>query len=332
MPLDGLRPPSELDPEAMLYKDWLHLNLFDPRTGLVGLVNVALHGAPGDPRARAVGTALMHLPGRGWVGNVETAGLDEVAVGEDGVGLSGVALAVDPQARAVIASVRLPDDGLRLDVTAGVEGPTYAAPWRLPLGSGWISWLAAPRLRPRGRVDAAGGLVNLTSAIGYHDHNWGRWRWGDDLGWEWGCFAGQAQDPVFVYTRTTDRNHRRASRPVLLVHDRTRNRKFAGRSVTVEYAGELTDPPRRVPGALAALHSDRARPRLPAEVELRADDGHDSVRVRFRALAAVQIVTAELEQPGYGFIHEIAGAFQVRGRIGGRELATEGLAMFEHVD
>jgi hypothetical protein len=137
---------------------------------------------------------------------------------------------------------------------------------------------------------------------------------------------------VVVYTRTTDREHRRGGRPVLLVHIGSRHRTFTGRSVTVKYAGKLRDPPRRMPGALAALHSDRARPRLPAEVELHADDGHETVRVRFRARAAAQIVTAELERPGYGFIHEIAGSFEVRARIRGRELVTDGLGMFEHVD
>jgi hypothetical protein len=174
--------------------------------------------------------------------------------------------------------------------------------------------------------------VALGAAAGYHDHNWGRWRWGDDLGWEWGCFAGPAGGPVLVYTRTTDRGHRRGSRPVLLVHDGARNRTFTGRSVTAKYVRELRDAPRRLPGALAVLHCDRAMPRLPAEVELRADDGHDSIRVRFRARAAAQIVTTELALPGYGFIHEIAGSFEASGRIRGRELAVEGLAMFEHVD
>jgi hypothetical protein len=332
MRLDGLRLASSLDPEAPLYKDWLHLNLFDPASGLVGILNVALQGPPREPHARAVGTALVHLPGRGWLGNVETAGIDDAAVHEDGVGLRHVALALDPGAGVVMASARLPDDGLNVEVTAQLSGPTHSVPWRMALGSGWISWFAAPRLRPRGHVETGERLIDLGAAAAYHDHNWGRWRWGDDLGWEWGCFADEDGGPVFVYTRTTDRDHRRRDRALLLVHAGGRRRMFAGATVAVDYAGQLELPPRRVPGALAALHGDRARPLLPAEVELRADDGHDFVRLRFQARAAAQIVTAEPTAPGYGFIHEVAGSFEAAGRMNGADLDARGLAVFEHVD
>jgi hypothetical protein len=332
MRLDGLRLPSGLAPDAPRYKDWLHLNLFDPPTGLVGLVNVALHGAPEDARARAVGTALVHMPGRGWLGNVEAAGLTDAAVSEEGIGLRGVALGIDPRAGVVMASARLPDDGLRLDVTAELDGPTHSVPWRVPVAGGWISWFTAPHLRLRGYVEAGGDRIDLGGAVAYHDHNWGRWRWGDDLGWEWGCFADSAGESVLVYTRITDRDHRRRGRPLLLVHAGGRRQAFAGRGVAVDYLGALVAPPRRMPGALAALHGDRAEPRLPAEVELRADDGHDSIRLRFKADAAAQIVTAEPSAPGYGFIHELAGSFEASGWMKGAKLSAEGLAMFEHVD
>ena len=332
MRLDALRPPSKFDPEALLYKDWLHLNVFEPKTGLVGLVNVALHGAHDDPRARAAGTALMHLPDHGWLGNVEITGMTDAAVSEDGVGLRGVALAIDPSAGVVMASARLPEDDLRLDVTAHASGPVYEVPWRLPLGSGWISWFAAPRVRPSGRVVAASAEIDLGGAVAYHDHSWGRWRWGDDLGWEWACFADRSGGPVLVYSRTTDRDHRRRGRAVLLVYAGGRRRTFAGQTVAVDYAGELRSAPRRLPGALAALHCDRARPQLPEEVVVWADDGHDSVRIYFRARAAAQLITAEITDPGYGFIHEIAGSFEARGRIDRKEFASEGLAMFEYVD
>jgi hypothetical protein len=332
MPLDGLRPPQLHDREASLYKDWLHLDLFDWQTGLVGLVNVALHGAPYDPRSCAVGTALMHLPGRGWLGNVETTRFDGAAISEEGVGLRGVALAIDPRSGRVMASARLDDDGLRLDVSALLGGPTYSFPKRLPLGSGWISWFAAPHLRPNGKVELDGERIELSGAVAYHDHNWGRWRWGDDLGWEWGCFADRLGRSVVVFTRVSDRDHRRHGRPLLLVHAGGHRHTFVGRCVTVEYVGRLAVRPRRVPGALAALHGDRAQPRLPAEVVVSADDGRATIRLRFRGTAVAQVVTTETAMRGYGFIHEIAGDFEAEGTIAGQMVAAEGLGMFEHVD
>jgi hypothetical protein len=332
MALDGLRAPSRLDADAALYKDWLHLNLFHPPSGLVGLVNVAVHGEPGDPRSRAVGTALVHVPGVGWTGNIEAAGRDDAAVSEHAVGLRGVALGIDPGAGRVLASARLPRDGLELDVTARVAGRAVSAWWRMPLGQGWISWFAVAQLTVAGTATVHDRTFSLDGADAYHDHQWGRWRWGDDLGWKWGCFMAPGGDPVFVVIRTSDRAHGPRDRPTLIVHTGGRRRVFSGGSVRIAVAGALDPPRRRVPGALAALHTDRAQPRLPAVVRVDADDGADHVSLEFHARAAVQVITAELTESGFGFIHEMPGSFESSGHVNGADLRTAGLGVFEHVD
>jgi hypothetical protein len=330
MALDGLRPPSALDPEAALYKDWLHLNLFDHRSGLVGLVNVAAHGAPRDPRARAVGAALVHVPGHGWAGNLEAMALADASFGERGIGLRGVALGLG--ASDVLASARLPQDGLELAVTARATAAPLTVPLRLPLGEGWISWSAVAHLAADGRVTVADRTIALERCDAYHDHNWGRWRWGDDVGWRWGCFLAPGGDPAIVIGRTYDRAHRAGGRPVLVVHSGGRRRLFTGSTVRVDTAGVLDARPRRLPGALAALHSDRARPALPAEVHVGVDDARGHVRLRFRAAAAAQMITAEPAERGYGFIHELPGEFEASGAIDGARFETAGLGIYEHVD
>jgi hypothetical protein len=331
MILDGLRPPGAADRDRELYKDWLHLNLFDPASGVVGLVNVALHGAPEDPRARAVGTALAHLPGEGWVGNAEVAALQAVDVSETHVGLRGVGIGLVRRSNAVLASVRLSEHGLTLDLQAEVAQRPISAPWRLALGHGWIAWHAVPRLTVRGSARVAGRPLDLGRAAAYHDHNWGRWRWGDDLGWEWGCFLGD-EDSTIVLSRTTDREHTRRNAPLLTLHHAGRRRTFSGASVSVDYGGQVAAPPRRLPGALAVLHGDRARPRLPAQVCIVADDGRDHVALTFTPRAAAQLIAAEVHCRGYGFIHELPGSFSVRGEVAGRAIEFGGLGIYEHVD
>ena len=107
-----------MDPTAAAYRDWLHLNLFDHATGSVGLANVSLHGAPSDPRARAVGAALVHVPGEGWIGNLDVASVAEARVGLSSIAVEQVAVATDAVDGTVRASVRMPDDDLRLNVVA----------------------------------------------------------------------------------------------------------------------------------------------------------------------------------------------------------------------
>ena len=65
-----LRRPVVGSPDALFYKDWLHVNVVDHERGAVGLVNASVHGDPRDVRAVAVGAALLHLPGPGWLGAV----------------------------------------------------------------------------------------------------------------------------------------------------------------------------------------------------------------------------------------------------------------------
>ena len=329
---DALRPPSALDLAASAYKDWLHLNVMDHASGAVGLVNVSLHGAPDDPRARAIGTALLHLPEVGWVGNVEVRGQAEARVGIASVALSHVALAMDYPAGRLLASARFPDEALALRLTATAASPAIDLEQQQPFGPGWVSWYVMPRLTLNGEVTIGSRRLDLGHASAYHDHNWGRWYWGDDVGWEWGAFLTPCPGAAFVLSRATDRLHRRAGNPVLVVQLGTRRRTFGGRTVRLEYSGQLEGRLRRLPGALAALHQDRATPRLPARVIVRADDGRDRVEITFTARAAAQLIAGDPAVRGYGFLHEVAGAFVAEGRIGNRDVGGSGLAVLEHVD
>jgi hypothetical protein len=328
---DLLRLPSPLDPTAPAYKDWFHLNLFDHASGSVGLVNVSLHGSPADPRARAIGTALIHQPGRGWSGNLEIAGFGEATIVPDGVLLAQVGVMVDPARRTLHASARLPEEGLSLRLT----GTAAARPIRIelaqPFGSGWIAWFVVPRLRLEGRLELRGHAVDLASWSAYHDHNWGRWFWGEDIGWEWGVFAAHPPNPVFVLARLTNRLHRRLHPAQLIVVRDGRSRTFPPGSVALRLDGRADLPLRRLPGALAALHGDRVRPALPARLSVEAISGLDWVRLSFEARAVAQLIEGDPIRPGYSFIHELVGEFAATGRVRDEDIAAGGLAVFEYV-
>jgi hypothetical protein len=326
----ALRLPLAFDPTAAAYKDWLHVNVLDHDSGTVGLMNVSLHGDPADPRSRAVGTALLHVPGEGWFGNVEPVGFDEARIDTASIALEHVAIAVD--ADTVLASARLPNDELELELTATFAGPAVTASETFPLGVGWIGWSGVPRLRPLGFARVGGSALDLRAASAYHDHNWGRWHWGDDFGWEWGCFLPPDPAPAFVLTRVTNRRHELKEPSLFVAYTRTRKRWFLGAGLTVTWSGSLAARPRRVPGALAALHHDRATPHLPARLQIVADDGVDRVQIEFRARAVAQVVAADPAQPGCSFIHELVGEFEFTSRLAGAEGGGNGLAVVEYVD
>ena len=331
LPPDALRPPAPLDPTAPAYKDWFHVNVFDHVGGTVGLLNVSLHGPPGDARSRAVGAALFDVPGSGWVGNLVVRAMDEAAIGTTSIGLDCIGLAVDHRTGTLSAAADLHGDRCRLRLTAkGSDALAVERP--LPLGSGWISWYVAPRLQSTGSLRIGDASVPLDGASAYHDHNWGRWHWGDDFGWDWGSFATPPPGPTVVLARTADRSRRRPGPPTLLIVGEGFQRRFGGRTIQIRQQGRLAGPLRRLPGAMAALRPDRASPSLPAHVRVVADDGMDRVELDFTARSAAQLVLADPIRRGHSFVHESTGTFTLAARVGGADWHGSGLAVVEHVD
>jgi hypothetical protein len=173
--------------------------------------------------------------------------------------------------------------------------------------------------------------ADLRGASAYHDHNWGRWHWGDDVGWEWGCFLQPSPGAAIVLSRTTDRAHRNLDPASLAVHVGNRRRAFPGPSIKLDYDGELETIARRAPGALAALHQDHARLRLPRRLLIRASDGIDHMMIEFTGREAAQLIAGDPAVRGYGFINEIAGEFTCEGKLGDLEITGNGLGVLEHV-
>lgn len=344
---DALRPPAPFDPQASAYKDWLHLNILDHTSGSIGLINASLHGAPGDPRSRAVGTALVQVPDRGWFGNLEIRAFAEAAIGHASIGLEQVALAIDYASGTLMASVRDADDDLIVRANLKMAVPPIDVEQRLPLGHGWVSWYAVPRLNVTGEWTVGQEVQDLSTSSAYYDHNWGQWHWGDDLGWEWGCFLtpatrgkpeaaseshGAGSPPIaVVFSLTTDRSHRRTSHPTLTVYVRNKRRAFPGPAIRLDYSGTLDAIERRIPGAMAALHQDHVHVRLPKRLTIHADDGFDWVTLEFNGRSAAQLITGDPVVRGYSFIHEIVGEFTCSGRFGGGKISGAGLGVFEYV-
>jgi hypothetical protein len=328
---DRIRSPSAVDLTAGLFKDWLHVNIFDFARGQVAVVNVSLHGDPHDPRSLAAAALLLGDLERGWAPHVEVLGVDEAEVGLDGVAVGEIAsIALDPASGGLAVHARSPGGRMRLDLAAFAAAPPIIAERPTPFGSGWLAWRAIPRLNVTGWLSVDGVTRPGDATVMYHDHNWGRWHWGDDAGWEWAAFLA-AEGDAFVTTRTTDRNHETGG---TTLHGVAAGRSFAfePRTVRMRLEGRQETAPKRAPGAMAALHSGRARPQLPSSVVLVADDGYDRVEIAASLAHAAQIVVAEPAQPGYAFIHELLGTFAHRSLIRGVETTGQGLVAFEYVD
>jgi hypothetical protein len=326
---DRLRPPPPLDARAAAYKDWLHVNLFDAAADRVALFNASLHGDPDDLRSLAVGTVVVaDLLGE-LTAEVAVAELADVPRSPASVSVGALlGMSLDPDGIAVTA--RLPGATGSVEFLAEPTAPAITVDAPVPFGSGWIAWRALPRCAVSGHWSEGGEPSALKDTVAYHDHNWGRWHWGDDAGWEWAALLASDGTTV-VMSRTTDRQHR-TGEPLVHAVLGGRWRRFQGRAVTVGLHGRFDGDLLRLPGAMAALHGGRNGPMLPELVGVVADDGVDRIEVEFQPVHACQLITADPMVPGYGFIHELMGRFTYRGRVDGIDVAGSGLGVFEYVD
>ncbi|MFC7530838.1 hypothetical protein [Actinoplanes sp. GCM10030250] len=327
IPPDVLRPPAAGDPAAAAYKDWLHLNLFDHERDTVGLVNISIHGRPGSPETQVVTAALFDAGYGGWAGDITSASWAQAAVSLTGLSTrtSSIAMVGD----TVVAGVT--GDVTRVRVTAAPAVEAEQIPTTRAFGTGWIGWRLVPRMRADGWIDA-GGTRHPGPFDAYHDHTWGRWHWGDDIGWEWGTFMagpGSGSGAGVVLARTTTRSHRDAAPFTVVLDVDGERRRFGGARVRVVRGSAAPAPVCRLPGALAALHADRRRPRLPGTLSLTARSGDDLVELEFTCRAVAQLILADPVRAGYSFLHELSGHFAAQARVSGRTRSFEGLGIVE---
>ncbi|WP_299740836.1 hypothetical protein [uncultured Roseobacter sp.] len=328
---DALRPPVLSDPTAAAYKDWFHLNVFLPETGRVVLINLSLHGPPWDKRARAVGVALASTQDGDWIGGIEIASLSDSQIDTQALFLSTVSMAVSRDGTALHARVVRPEDGLIANLTARPLLSTASLDLTAGFGSGWIGWSAIPTLALSGTLRIDGEDIDLTHARGYHDHNWGRWFWGEDVAWEWGAWV-LSEDITIVAARGTDKAHHSRQPPhVFLIHG-TRVYGFTPDQIDLTYDAAPTRTARRLPGALAAIHPDRRAPDLPRTVTLRADSRLARFELAFETDTAAQLLLSDPMRPGAGFINELAGRCHLTATLDHQMLRARGSGVFEYVE
>jgi hypothetical protein len=203
----------------------------------------------------------------------------------------------------------------------------------IPLETGPpIHWAVVPRLWATGWVKVGGRRYELSGAPSYHDHNWGRWSWGDDFAWEWGF--GLAEDRAcpwhVVFVRLSNRARTRAlAQGLFLWRDGVQRRVF--REHDVEVWGEgLLRPARtlKLPRVMGLLSPGSATD-VPQALRARAHAHYDNVEMCFLAEEGAQVILPNDKTSGVTIINEVSGALCLEGEVGGEAVELRGRAVFE---
>lgn len=326
-------------PRTPGYKEWHHFIVYAP--GLRLLVNFNLtepryaEGVlPAGPTP-LTGRLIVIAERSGWHGDLERFSPAEVTVVPGGLSArfgqnamwfedGAYHLQVQLQHQAVSCCLKLKP------VTEPVlSNHIQLAPERE------LSWLILPRLEVDGRVTLGGRDVQLRRALGYHDHNWGRFSWGDDFAWEWGSLVPSRADSPWtaVYVRMANRGRSSVGTQGLFIWDRARHcRFFRDRDLQVTLEGRKSMPVVHKIPRLMGLLAPGTCTDVPQRIVAFAQSGADQVLMTFNTRNVSQVVIPnETTTDSVTLLNEATGSADLAGTIGGRAVEMEGSGVFEFI-
>jgi hypothetical protein len=313
-------PPGD-DP-GRLHKEWQHFIVFGD--GWTILFNLNLDGA-------GTGRVITILADDGWHGHVARCpeprfdrGRLDAAFDRAGMRWRGGRYDIWQQG-----------EGVRLEaVLDPVSTPSLSHNIHLGRGA-HLSWCLVPRLLASGWFEVEGRRTPFQGRLAYHDHNWGRFGWGGDFSWDWGC--AMPDDPAcpwtVIFARMNDRAcHRTTATSVFLVKDGRHARYFRNAEVRFETEGVAdTRPAARIPPAAALILPDEARD-VPKRTSFEARRGDDHLSGHAEAYRCGQVlVPAEADLRRVVRVNEACTRVRVDGICEGEPVHLAGPGVLEVV-
>jgi hypothetical protein len=228
----------------------------------------------------------------------------------------------------------------RAGVAIAFEAESEATPLLVtedsPFGSGFIGWGLVPGLRVVGELSVGQeSFVIHRDWFCYHDRNFGRFRWGEDIGWEWfvafvTCTDGQTL--TLVLDRRTNKDHSQWGLSYVFVYLGNQLRKiFLGATLQIDWGWSATAVlPMRLPGIMASVFAHRSLP-MPESLQVEAVDERDHLSVSVRFDSAMELVVPDNRSRQYSFIEEVSGDVEVNFLLNGERLCGRGLIYAEYV-
>ncbi|MCV7408916.1 hypothetical protein AWC05_07040 [Mycobacterium florentinum] len=328
---DFLRAPLLAAARPADFKEWHHFVV--QRPGLRLLINFSINNEVfGANAVRLAPRVIVIAHDENWTGAIER--FDECALdvsadlGELTIGANRMTVLPD----GYHVSIDLPDKGIRGEMHfTSVSRPFLVR--NEPAGEGRISWLFVPRLRARGWLHIGGWEHRMEDDLAYHDHNWGRFRWGDDFGWTWGTIlpSGPGDPWSMVFAEITDRSRLRCvSRSLYVWHHDEPAAIFRHAAIQTRSDGRLARPADCTLPPPMRLLLDGEVPGVPERIDITATRASDSMRAEFRSRSY-----ARLAQPSEVYLDrstvlcEADGTVHASGTIKGEDFDFAGTGVFE---
>jgi hypothetical protein len=328
---DFLRAPMLATAQPQGYKEWHHFVIHGANGRI--LINFSLTNetsSTGEPRL--VPRVIVVRHDERWTGAIERFDDSELDVSADlGVlTIGGNRMTVRPDGYRVVLD--LPEHDIRGELHFTPVSRPFVVN-NQPVGEGRMCWLFVPRLRANGWLRIEGQEHRIENDIAYHDHNWGRFWWGDDFGWTWGTILSQEPEHPWslVFLRMTDgRRLRCLSQALYVWHHDEPAAIFRHAAVQARSHGLLGRAADCTLPAPMRLLLDGEVPDVPERVEVTATRAGDAVYAEFRPSSYARLAQpSEVCLDRSTVLCETSGTARVSGKINGEDVNFVGAGVFE---
>ncbi len=333
--LDSFHAPAAGDPTAPLYKEWHYFNILDEKQGLSYITTFMLNGDVSNPAMSAAVNLVSYNTPAGsnvkfdyypvtmaqWSNTSPniTIGNSKVTLEKDGYHVYTLSQDGKTEFSAVYKQEVNPASVWTVPIT---EIPARAMNWFVPVSKATVNGILTVN-----KGTSQEKKYTLRNIRGYHDHNWGRWLWSDDMGWDWGQAISKKEGntDVGIYSislgHMTNNSHSisRAS-----TFDIWKNEKIIGsfKDNGIQINHE----------SMATLPTMPNNP-YPTVNTIMTVSGSNSLDIKFTTEQATPImVPLQVEGAnGYRIIWELEGKYEVNGRVNEERVKFETNGYMEYV-
>lgn len=344
--IESLRIPLD-NPESPLdWKDWYHYILIHPETGMRILVNITLMGRP--QRGEIQVSLIINSPNALLPPSLQTKDLiatfattvaipwkaNDVCSQPLEIQAKGVHLQIQGEQSKI--QVQDKRSQLSIEFQTQVKATPLLVTEDAKFGSGFIGWGLIPGLEVLGKFDIGETQFNLNSDwLCYHDRNFGRFRWGEDIGWEWFVIFAQTETKIpltLILDWRTNKTHTQGGLPYIFIYQNHQLSKiFLGETLRLNWQWSTVPyQPLRLPGVMASLFSDRVL-KMPQSLQIEAEDEQDHLFLNLNFDATLELIVPDNQSRQYTFIEELSGPVETRLKINETQLIGQGFVYAEYV-
>ncbi|MFB2922855.1 hypothetical protein [Aerosakkonema funiforme] len=344
--VEALRIPLDDPTSPIDWKDWYHFLFLDKQGKVRVLVNITTIGRPESGEIQVtflVNLASEYLPPEyrldiplATFGTAFSLQWQADMVRRNPLRIQGNGILLQVDGKHSILQVQ--DERMQLSIRC--QGEAQATPLLVtedsPFGSGFIGWGLVPGLQVTGELSVGGQNFSIDrNWFTYHDRNFGRFRWGEDIGWEWFVAFATCDDGrqiTLVLDQRTNKDHSAKAFPYIFVYlDDELVKTFLGSSLAVNWQWS-DDPvmPVRLPGIMASVFADRTL-KVPESLQVEAAYEGDRLLLNVDFESAIELVIPDNQARQYSFIEEVTGTLEVNLFLQGETLRGKGIIYGEYV-